>query len=173
MAPCPAPPGCGAAWPRRRPTRWDWSGVALRERPRPRPHPSPLCVRPAGAAERGGAEGSNRGGAGQAGVSRGSGRDSPPLSGSPRPLREPARGGGGPGTDEAQAEGCRACPGSAPRSGAGSRQRGFLLETPCQGRLVAGRGNGGASGAVDREEHRVLPWWTCRSSAVTAGCHWQ
>lgn len=77
------------------------AGTALRN---PRPHPpppSPLCVRPAGAAQRGGAEGSHRGGAGQAGVSRGSGRDSPPLPGSARaaaaarrarPLREPGRG---------------------------------------------------------------------------------
>lgn len=82
-APWRAPPGCGAALPRKRRTRWGRGGPGWGGHPRP-PTPrhslppptaplSPLCVRPAGAAQRGGAEASHRGGPGQAGVRRGGG----------------------------------------------------------------------------------------------------
>uniref|UniRef100_A0A8B9ME42 Uncharacterized protein n=1 Tax=Accipiter nisus TaxID=211598 RepID=A0A8B9ME42_9AVES len=50
---------------------------------------SPLCVRPAGAAQRGGAEASHRGGPGQAGVRRGGG------PGRASALTESAEGRGG------------------------------------------------------------------------------
>lgn len=160
------------AWPRRRPTRWGRGGDRA-EGPRPpQPPPSPLCVRPAGAAQRGGAEGSHRGGAGQAGVSRGSGRDSPRLPGSSRdaaaarrarPLREPGRGR--PRHGKAQLGSCRAGPGAA---------RVLPGDTvPRQPGVRESRRSGGRT-KKHRMEEILLPSWTCQRDCVPMwflSCH--